>query len=151
MKRRDFIKGSLAMAAAVAASGGRLEAYHKDEKFLRVKDAKNPNVLEQKHVPLVVAPQKVPNGEWFVVTVKVGYMRQHPTSNKHWITSIRLAANGVDIAKTDYPVGGAAAPEATFRIKLNVDTQLEAIEHCNLHGTWISEPVQVDVYHLASG
>ncbi|RMG03241.1 MAG: desulfoferrodoxin, partial [Nitrospirae bacterium] len=103
-------------------------------------------MLEQKHVPLIVAPEKVKKDEWFDLKVKVGFMKEHPSTPEHWITEIKLILNGRKVAKTEYKVGGVSASEATFRIKLTSDSTLEAVEHCNLHGTWISEPVKVKVY-----
>ena len=72
-------------------------------------------------------------------------MKEHPSTPEHWITSIKLLADGDPIANVAYPVGGVSASSATFRIKVEGNTRLQAIENCNLHGTWIGDPVTVSV------
>ncbi len=72
-------------------------------------------------------------------------MQDHPSTPDHWITSIRLLANGKDVAKTEFPVGGASASSATFKIRVEETTRLQAIADCNLHGSWINDPVTVTI------
>ncbi len=145
MERRLFLKGLLGGAALLTTS--RLARASEDEyhHFLRLKDPKHPSLMEKKHVPAVIAPSEVKAGEWFEVKVKVGYMIPHPSTPDHWITKIYLLCNGQKIAEVEYPIGGVVASEATFKIRLKQNARLEALEHCNLHGTWISEPVEVRV------
>ena len=149
MERRDFIKGMLGGAALLLATRIEASGYEdkKDEKDIlhRLKDPQHPTKMEKKHVPAIVAPEEVVAGEWFEVKVKVGYQITHPSTPKHWITEIKLLCDGKEVADLEYPVGGVAAPEATFKIRLERDGVLEAIEHCNLHGTWISQPVKISV------
>ena len=116
-----------------------------EEKLKRLENRSNPTMLERKHVPAIIAPKVVGAGEWFEVKVKVGFMKTHPSTPKHWITKICLLCDGKKIAETLYPVGGTSAPEAVFKIRLNNSAKLEAIENCNLHGTWISDPFEVKV------
>ncbi|MBI5664019.1 MAG: desulfoferrodoxin [Nitrospirae bacterium] len=111
----------------------------------RLSSKEKPSALEQKHVPGIEAPASVKAGEWFDVKVKVGFMGEHPSTPEHWITKIKLLVDGKNIAKTAFEVGGAAAPVATFRIKLDKTSNIEAVEDCNLHGTWISEAVRITV------
>jgi superoxide reductase len=143
MKRRDFIKGA-AVAAVMVASKGHT-AFAAEEEYQRLKDKYHPTALEQKHVPGISTPSAVKSGEWFDVRVKVGYMAEHPSTLQHWITWIRLRVDGTDLGTMEYPMGGMASPETVFRIRLEKTSVIEAIEHCNLHGTWISEPVKVTV------
>ena len=145
MDRREFIRGALLTAAFL--SSGKTLAYGKagKEDLLRLENRDDPSVLEQKHVPAIEAPRQVKEGEWFDVKVRVGFMKEHPSSPDHWITSIKLLVNGQEIAKTGFPVGGVSAPSATFRIRLERTSKIEAVENCNLHGTWISDPVRVAV------
>ncbi len=162
MERREFLKGALGSLAFLTLlreanayevkMPEKLKEYkakylgqEKKEEFLRLKDRKNPSLLEKKHVPAIIAPKVVGAGEWFEVKVKVGFMVTHPSTPKHWITKIYLLRNGEKIAETLYPVGGVAASEATFKIRLDQSAKLEAVEHCNLHGTWISDPFEIKV------
>ncbi|NPA48694.1 MAG: hypothetical protein GXO20_01810 [Thermodesulfobacteria bacterium] len=162
MERRDFLKGALGGLALLAtlkeANAYDFErkikeyrdkyvpaAKEEGEGFLRLKNRNNPSMMEKKHVPAIIAPRVVGAGEWFEVKVKVGFMVTHPSTPKHWITKIYLLADGRKIAEVDYPVGGVAASEATFKIRLNQSTKLEAVENCNLHGTWISDPFEIKV------
>jgi superoxide reductase len=143
MERRDFIKAA-AVAAVMVASKGQT-SFAAEEEFLRLKDKANPSALEQKHVPGISAPDTVKAGDWFDVKVKVGYMAEHPSTLRHWITYIHLRVDGKDVASVEYPMGGMLSPETVFRIRLDKPTVIEAVENCNIHGTWISEPVHVKV------
>ena len=142
------------MPTAAFFSSGQALAYNGEEEksgelaeqgLLRLQNREDPSVLEQKHVPAIEAPRQVRKGRWFDVKVKVGFMREHPSNPDHWITFIKLLANGQEIAKTEFPVGGVSASSATFRIRLEETSKIEAIENCNLHGTWISDPVTLTV------
>ncbi len=164
MKRRDFLIGtglaigSMVFARDILASGDdeRHEYRHDKEDYEyahrgryrdynRLRNRSAPTVLEQKHVPLIEIPEKVKRNEWFDIRVKVGFLKEHPSTPEHWITGIYLIVNGRKVAKAEYKVGGISASEARFRIKLSSDATIEAIEHCNLHGTWISDPVKIRV------
>ena len=152
MERRDFLKNTAAVGIALAASGGgtvfagsKKKERGKDKEYQRLQNRDNPTVLEQKHVPAIEVPSSVKAGEWFDVKVKVGFQAEHPSVPEHWITMIKLNADGEKLAKVSYPEGGVTAPVAMFSIKLEKTAKLEAVEHCNLHGTWISEPVTVTV------
>ncbi|MBF0536832.1 MAG: hypothetical protein HQL03_01110 [Nitrospirae bacterium] len=144
MQRRDFLKGAVA-AGVVLTSGKLLADEGKGEPLLRLKRKDRPSVSEQLHVPIVDAPDKAKAGQWIDVNVKVGFMKEHPSTSEHWITFVSLLADGKEIAKAEYPVGGIVSSSATFKIKLDKSVKLEAIENCNLHGTWISEAVKVEV------
>jgi len=152
MNRREFIKGAV-LTAAFLSSGKALAGIYDedegeesgDEDLLRLQNREDPSVLEQKHVPAIESPGQVKKGEWFDVKVKVGFVREHPSKPDHWITFIKLLLNGQEIAKTGFPVGGVSASSATFRIRLGETSKIEAIENCNLHGTWISDPVTIEV------
>ena len=94
-------------------------------------------------MPGIKTPGSVKAGEWFDVKVKVGFMKDHPSTPGHWITVIKLIVDGNEAAKSTFRTGGIAGSVAVFRIKLDRTATLEAKENCNLHGTWISEPVIV--------
>jgi superoxide reductase len=148
MKRREFLKGAI-LSTALLASGEALatEGYSGNNKknLLRLENREIPTVLEKKHVPVIDAPTKIAKDEWFEVRVRVGYMTVHPSTPRHWIDEITILVDGVEVARTDFKVGGISAPEASFRIRLNKTSTIEAIENCNLHGRWISDPVTVAV------
>lgn len=145
MKRRDFIAGAVAagtLAIARASYAGGYEGKTgKNLQHLKNKEA--PSVLEQKHVPAIDAPGSVSAGAWFDVRVSVGFMKEHPSTPEHWITNIKLLEDGREVASVEFPRGGIASPVALFKIRIDNDATLEAVENCNLHGTWISEPVRV--------
>jgi superoxide reductase len=148
MRRRDFIKCGLSAAVISAVPSGALAGFYgepKKEGFIRLKNKNEPSVSEQKHVPGIESPDSVKAGEWFDVRVRVGFMKEHPSTAVHWITMIKLLVDGETVGKTEFKKGGVAAPFAEFRIKLSKRAKIEAVEHCNLHGTWVSEPLTIDV------
>jgi len=149
MLRREFIKGVLLSSAVLAASAGELFGEGTGQTggmdINRLKNPESPSALEQKHVPAVKVPESVKPGEWFDVNVKVGFMQEHPSTGAHWITMIRLLADGDEVAATDFKSGGISAPFATFRIRLDKTSTIEAVENCNLHGTWTSQPLSITV------
>jgi superoxide reductase len=147
MDRRTFIKGAFAATAVIASGSARASDNGSgDEKTIhRLTNRSDPSLLEQKHVPSINVPEVIEKDTWFDVKIKVGYLQEHPSNPDHWITWIKLLANGKEIAKTEFPTGGVGAPQAVFRIRLASSSTLEAMEHCNIHGTWISDKVEVRV------
>jgi superoxide reductase len=147
MNRRNFIKGVVITTAAVASGKAFAGVYGSEsQKSLnRLADRANPSASEQKHVPGIKAPHNTAKNEWFNVVINVGFIKEHPSTSGHWITMIKLLVDGKETARTGFKTGGISAPEATFRIRLNRTSRLEAVEHCNLHGTWISAPVKITV------
>ena len=145
MKRRDFIKKSVLTAAVFAAGRSSVFAQSGHGKFMRLENRGNPTGLEQKHVPGIEVPAKVSAGKWFDVKVRVGFMKEHPSTPGHWITMIKLLVNGKEVAKQDFKTGGVSASSAVFTIKIAEASKIEAVEDCNLHGTWISDPVTIEI------
>jgi superoxide reductase len=147
MNRRDFIRTALVAGGALAAGKVHAGNYDQQEKqgINRLSNRETPSVMEKKHVPAIESPQAVKSGEWFMVKVRVGYVTEHPSTPGHWITTVKLLLDGQAVAKTSYDKGGISASGATFRIRLNKTSSLEAIERCNLHGTWISDPLKITV------
>ena len=149
MRRREFIKGALLSSAVLAASAGKIFAEESGKaggmNMNRLQNTESPSTLEQKHFPAVKAPASVKPGEWFDVHVKVGFMKEHPSTEGHWITMIKLIVDGNEVAMTDFKSGGISASEATFRIRLGKSSTIEAVENCNLHGTWISQPFSIKI------
>lgn len=147
MNRRDFLKGALITTAVLSSGRSHAGEYEKKEEseLLKLENRKDPSALEQKHVPLIEVPDISPSSQWFDVNVKVGFMKEHPSTPSHWITMIKLLVDGREVAKTEFEIGGVSASLATFRIQLTKSSTLKAIEHCNLHGTWVSDPVEVKI------
>ncbi len=144
MRRREFIKYTVA-AAAVASTGVKQTSKASAGNYLRLANKDNPSVGEQKHVPKLTLPKKVTDMEWFEVKVDVGFMKEHPSTPEHWITMIQLLVDGKEVARTEFPAGGVTKPTAVFMLQLNKTSVIEAVEDCNLHGTWISEPAKINV------
>ena len=147
INRREAIKGIL-FTFALFESGKTYAGDYKNVNTTGIKKLANredPTISEQKNVPAIEAPEKVNLGEWFDLKVKVGFLKAHPSSPEHWITMIKLLIDGKDIAITNFKVGGKSAPIARFRVKLVKSSTVEAIEHCNLHGTWISDKINIRV------
>lgn len=151
MDRRDFIKGAvfattmMPFGIALATEYEEKGSVQEDTNLLRLRNRENPTAMEQKHVPGIEAPNKVEKGKFFDVKVRVGYINEHPSTPDHWITWIKLLVNGHEVARTEYEMGGVSWSHATFKIKLEKTSTLEAIENCNLHGTWIGDPLTITV------
>lgn len=150
MERRDMLKIFLGVFAGmglnrIIPSSAAVAYKGEKENINRLRNRKNPTELEQKHVPEIKVPSKVKKGEYFEVKIKVGFMKEHPSKANHWITMIKILVDGKEVAKEDHFIGGVSPSEASFIIKLVKSASIEAIEHCNLHGTWISDPVKVKV------
>ena len=151
MDRRNFLKNA-ALGAGLMASGSALfvpsiakaDGPEVGRKLLKLQDRDNPNIMEKKHVPLIEAPGKVKPGEWFDVTVKVGYLTEHPSTPDHWITAVELWADDKMLGVMESKAGGITSPNAEFTIRLEGPATLVAVENCNLHGTWIGDPVKVE-------
>jgi len=80
------------------------------------------DAAKEKHVPVI---EKTASG----VKVKVGSVA-HPMEEKHYIEWIEIIADGKAYRQFLKP---GNTPEAVFDIKAN---EIEAREHCNLHGLW---------------
>jgi superoxide reductase len=121
------------------------EMHEGGQKVNRLSNRVKPSMMEKKHVPAIEAPHAIGFDKWFDVKVRVGYLAEHPSTPGHWITEIKLIVDGREVSGIENEVGGISASESSFRIRLKKTSILEAIEHCNLHGVWISDPVKVEV------
>ncbi len=145
MKRRDFIKGAILTTTIFAAGRPPVFAKQRNEDLNKLENRENPSALEQKHVPGVDAPAKVPADKWFDVKVKVGYKKEHPSTTGHWIRLMKLLVNGEEVARHTFETGGVSPSASTFTIELAKTSKVEVIADCNLHGVWISDPVEIKV------
>lgn len=92
--------------------------------------------LEKKHLPIIEAPDRVVQGEWFDVTAHVGALLEHPNEPDHHIEFIELYADDTYLARMDF-AGQMCQPLLNARIRLTCTyDRLRAFAHCNIHGSW---------------
>lgn len=115
--------------------------------ILRSGDWKN-----EKHVPVISAPESVAAGEAFDVTVEVGADIAHPNTTEHHIRWIKLLfqpedgfayeLGDIQFAAHAEAVKGAnegpalTEPKGVFKVKLKASGTLMAMSYCNIHGVW---------------
>jgi len=146
LTRRSFIKKSTKVffAISIFPAGFLTSCKSKKEEYRKLSNNENPSPSEKKHVPGLEIPDNIKQGEPFEVKIKVGYLKEHPSTKAHWITEIKLLSDKREINKISFPKGGQK-PQAVFKIQLDKPSVLEAVGICNLHGTWISEPVKAEL------
>lgn len=110
---------------------------------------------QEKHVPVIEAPDKVKKGEFFKLTVSVGKEIPHPNTTEHhirWIEVYFLPDGGkfpYQIAKFEFTSHGESAqgpnmstiythPQAICSFKTEKSGALFASSYCNIHGVWQS-------------
>jgi len=100
------------------------------------KDLKAPSELEQKHLPVISAPDKVKKDEAFSVTVEVGKLKAHPNEPGHFIEWIELYCGDTFLFRIGL-AGSVTTPKVTIPVKLShAHGPLKAWAKCNLHGLW---------------
>lgn len=100
------------------------------------KDIKNLSELEQKHIPVITAPDKVKRDETFNVTIEVGKYKAHPNEPGHFIEWVELYSGDTFLFRVHLS-GSLSSPKITIPIKLtHAHGPLKAWEKCNLHGLW---------------
>lgn len=116
---------------------------------------KSADYKSEKHVPVIVLPEKITSGEPFKVEVSVGKEIAHPNTTEHFIGWIAVyfkpeSGNLINVAKFDYTTHGEAAaganqgpayadPYSVFKMKTTQPGKLIATSYCNIHGLWESE------------
>jgi len=99
---------------------------------------------EVSHVPKIEAPRQVRRLAAFPVKITVGVEELHEMQVFHYVDWIALRLGGVQIGSASLtPLFCQAV--VTFELVLDRSATLIAQEHCNLHGTWESEPWEVAV------
>lgn len=100
-----------------------------------------PTEVPNKHTPVVTIVGDCIPGEVVDVVVDVSTLG-HPNENAHHIQWVELRANDLFIARAEF-TPRVTIPIITFKVVLPKEGVLEltAIERCNLHGLWVSEPV----------
>ena len=115
--------------------------------FKKINRAADPDNLvghERSHVPKITAPSKVRRLERFPVKVEVGPEEIHEMSAFHYVDWMSLNVEKVQVGFTSLaPI--FCTPVVVFELTLEESATLTAHEHCNLHGTWQSQPVVVEV------
>ena len=90
---------------------------------------------DAKHTPKIVAPASVKRGEWFTVTVSVGDAGEHPSLSEHFVRSIALYKDTVEIARVYlHPV--YSSPTVTLTIALDEGGMLRALEEPTHSSAW---------------
>ncbi len=92
--------------------------------------------LEQKHLPVISAPDKVKRDEEFTVTIEVGKYKSHPNEPGHFIEWIELYSGNTFLFRVSLS-GSLSVPKVTIPLKLtHAHGSLKAWAKCNLHGLW---------------
>jgi superoxide reductase len=100
------------------------------------KDLNALSELEQKHFPVISAPQKVKRDEAFEVTIEVGKYKAHPNEPGHFIEWIELYSGDTFLFRVSLS-GSLSQPKVTIPVKLtHAHGPLKARAKCNLHGLW---------------
>ncbi|MFH1996978.1 MAG: desulfoferrodoxin family protein [Candidatus Omnitrophota bacterium] len=102
------------------------------------KDARSLVDLEKKHLPVIIAPDRVNQNDTFEIDVAVGGIDgvQHPNEPGHSIEWIELYCGDTFLGRAQYS-GGTSYPVARFKVKLaHAHGPLKAWAKCNLHGLW---------------
>ena len=100
------------------------------------KDMNNPTELDQKHLPIITAPDKVKRDQIFEITVEVGKLRPHPNEPAHFIEWLEVYCGDTFLFRTQL-AGSLSFPKVIFSCKLShVHRPLKAWAKCNLHGLW---------------
>ena len=103
------------------------------------KDPKTLNELEQKHIPVINAPDRVKRDESFTVTVEVGKYKAHPNEPAHFIEWVELYSGDTFLFRVGL-AGSLSQPKITIPVKLNhAHGPLKAWAKCNIHGLWEGE------------
>ena len=108
---------------------------------------------QEKHVPVIEAPNKVKKGEFFKVMVSVGKEIPHPNTTEHhirWIAVYFLAEGEkfpYEIGSFEFNSHGESTqgpntstvythPETTCTFKTDKKGIILAASYCNIHGLW---------------
>lgn len=110
----------------------------------------------EKHVPVIEAPDSVKAGEAFDVQLSIGKEIAHPNTTEHHIRWIRLyfmpdgGKFSFEVSSCDFTAHGESTdganqgpvytePSLSTKVKLQSSGTLHAASYCNIHGLWESE------------
>ena len=100
----------------------------------------------EKHVPAILAPEKVSLGDLVEVKVVVGEEIAHPNTFEHYISWIKVyyQPDGsnfpVEIGNFNFTAHGEAdlltEPSVSLKFKPSKCGTIYATSYCNIHGLW---------------
>lgn len=100
------------------------------------KDFNSMTELEQKHTPVITAPEKVKKDDVFTVAVEVGKYKAHPNEPAHFIEWVELYSGDTFLFRTNLS-GSISQPKISIPVTLtHVHGPLKAWAKCNIHGLW---------------
>ena len=101
-------------------------------------DIDNMSEFEQKHFPVICAPDSVKKDETICISVEVGNLKDHPNEPGHFIEWLELYCGETFLFRTGFS-GSLSSPSVTIPVKLaHAEGPLKAYAKCNLHGLWES-------------
>lgn len=109
----------------------------------------------EKHVPVIEAPDTVTPGEWVEVRVGLSKAIEHPNTTEHhirWIKVMFTPDNDKFVydlgmfnfnAHGEHAAGANEGPvhtrdQAVFQFKTSQPGVIHAVAYCNIHGLWES-------------
>jgi superoxide reductase len=113
----------------------------------KVKDKENMTHLEKKHTPVIDSPEKVNKGESFEITVEVGKYMKYPNTLGHFIPWIELYSGNTFLGRAEF-TPEFSNPKIKMVVMLTHGHPLIAVERCNLHGFWSSEPKPIKIVQI---
>ncbi|MBF7096947.1 class II SORL domain-containing protein [Alkalibacter mobilis] len=100
----------------------------------------------EKHVPVIKAPESVKKDEAFLVTVVVGEEIAHPNTFEHYIKWIKLFFKPdsgkfpIEVATVAFDSHGESGVFTSYcadvMLKVQESGELMAMSYCNIHGLW---------------
>jgi superoxide reductase len=151
MNRRDLLKGTAMGAMAIAWGRGIAIAKEfypaqvNENLFKGINRLENPeheSKLEQLHVPVIHAPEKVKAGEVFPIDLTIGKI-VHPMGPAHWIETVLISIGNEPAGTFMFRSHGYMKPEGRFNLILGDNLKGKTVslvvqDKCNLHGIWES-------------
>ena len=132
MKRREFIKGSLCAASAIACGTFRTASAAEQSFSGIIYTKSNPGKWGEKagsHVPLVS-----------IAGSKVTITTPHPMSQEHFIVRHTLVLdNGTVVGAKNFDPSKDTKAVSTFELPAGHKAKFYATSFCNLHDLWVTE------------
>ncbi len=107
---------------------------------------KSDNWKNEKHVPVIHAPETVKAGESFELKISIGDAVKHPNTLEHYIAWFKvffISDDGkflVELATFNFNAhgedGNFTEPVGLTEVTLNKSGTIYALSYCNIHGLW---------------